>query len=1241
MQRATIAAALLVCSGWTAAQTVDNHFRSPHVNFEGGEAAPIVLSTIDPLNHRLFVLNQPDNRLEVFVDGPNADGILLTHEKSIFTGLEPSAIALDPGDANTVYVSNWISDTVSVVDVAGGYVRRTLQCGDEPREMVVVDDATLGHRLYVAVARAEDPAGSVSITTGPMADPGVVPGPYIENAVSVFDLDDSSSTPAAVIAIDAVQPRSLVRFASSILVIPETSSNETTIAEQPVNGDAELLFQGIGFLQHQPDVIPGVLDCPDCPTTFPSGWNPLFYLLDFVAYPAGPGLTVNNINLGWRTPVTGRIVTESEFGNIDPPGFEGPSSLDLPDKDVIAISMSGGPGNITDTVGGVRRNIGTTLYDAQVTPAGDEIWVAATDANNRIRFEPELKGKAHDNIVTRVSLISSQPGGGWPRTDFRDIDGMGTNHALPVDIAFTDTATGFAAYVAMLGSDAVIVLDENGDFDMELSTGSMPRGLAVPPSGTGRILYVFCRGDMTVEAFDVDAGHTPAGTAALPYDPEPTFVREGRQTMYGATGARGNGTTSCASCHVDGEWDGLAWDLGNPGGSLAYPFPDLSGQTMAGLADNNVASPPIDTPLAEIPPHPMGVSHVQPFGPLPTTVDEYQALHPMKGPLSTQLLKGMAGTGSRGQSKSDEPFHWRGDRRFLHQFQGAFVGLQGAAAPGVSDDEMQTFVAFMRNMVIGPNPYQPRDRTYRDVELTSGSIVTDFDAETGRVHYGLDATGTPYNGTQLLCVSCHRGSFDGTGPAGFDYTGGQRAVNNDFVQQQFNPPPLRKIYEKNFPGLTGFGTGREGSNGSILGFLTERFVGATAPGGPFVFFNDNANGDDIRQDVADFVQAWDSGIHPAVGRQLTVDQANFTATSSSWTTFENTFVVPGVTALIGKGRIPLGAGMQSVGIVYIPGATPPYATTASGTAVDRTFLEQKIQLGGGSITWTIVPAELALRLGIDRDEDGLRDGLDGDDVTPQVAGTPGAPAATIQPILDVWVDRATIIVTSNELVRVNSLTLTPVGGGALVTPPTSLDYATRHDLMPNGLAAGTEYDVSIVVEDLDGTTATVTSSVTTAIRHVHVQDLTLTLDTLGRLTVNATVHDQSEAPVAGIRVRGVALLWHDATPVPNMLAFANGDLAIEWDGVTGANGKVRGRFSTGGAIPIGPAGDPNQVTFAVTFLGSSGVDTMAADTAGVLFNAVDSTAPGGFSLPAQFYEDSRNDVSFVTKDANDVSVTVP
>ena len=98
--------------------------------FESGPVRPLAMS---PDGTRLFAVNIPDARLEIFDVDAMGD---LTHAGAVPVGLEPVAVAARTN--GEVWVVNQLSDSVSVVDVAASPPRvvRTLLVGDEPRDIV-------------------------------------------------------------------------------------------------------------------------------------------------------------------------------------------------------------------------------------------------------------------------------------------------------------------------------------------------------------------------------------------------------------------------------------------------------------------------------------------------------------------------------------------------------------------------------------------------------------------------------------------------------------------------------------------------------------------------------------------------------------------------------------------------------------------------------------------------------------------------------------------------------------------------------------------------------------------------------------------------------------------------------------------------------------------------------------------------------------------------------------------------
>src|SRR5205814_5732660 len=103
------------------------HSANPYTLFETLQVRPLALS---PSGERLYALNTPDNRLEVF--RIVRDGLKLLG--SVPVGLEPVALAVR--SEHEVWVANHLSDSVSIVDVGDMRVSRTLHVGDEPRDIV-------------------------------------------------------------------------------------------------------------------------------------------------------------------------------------------------------------------------------------------------------------------------------------------------------------------------------------------------------------------------------------------------------------------------------------------------------------------------------------------------------------------------------------------------------------------------------------------------------------------------------------------------------------------------------------------------------------------------------------------------------------------------------------------------------------------------------------------------------------------------------------------------------------------------------------------------------------------------------------------------------------------------------------------------------------------------------------------------------------------------------------------------
>ena len=288
--------------------------------------------------------------------------------------------------------------------------------------------------------------------------------------------------------------------------------------------------------------------------------------------------------------------------------------FDLPDYDVFVIDAAAERPRVLESI----SSVGTVLFNIAVQPGSGEVWVSNTEAFNFVPYEPRLQGKFAQSRITRifpvrdgkhnVRAIDLNPHVDRNRATISPAE-QALSLAQPVDFVFQKD--GSAAYVAAFGSQKIGVLDRDGRVMDRIAVGFGPGGLAL--DSRRQRLYVLNHLDATISVVDLRARQV-AATVPLRHNPTPIRVKEGRRFFYDATATSRHGDLSCATCHVFADTDGLAWDLGAPAG------------------------PRIDYPVK-----------IKNTG----LLEPRQSLHPLKGPMATQSLRGLAGTA---------PFHWRGDR---------------------------------------------------------------------------------------------------------------------------------------------------------------------------------------------------------------------------------------------------------------------------------------------------------------------------------------------------------------------------------------------------------------------------------------------------------------------------------------------------------------------------------------------------------------------------------------------------
>jgi hypothetical protein len=397
---------------------------------------------------------------------------------------------------------------------------------------------------------------------------------------------------------------------------------------------------------------------------------------------------------------------------------------------------------------------------------------------------------------------------------------------------------------------------------------------------------------------------------------------------------------------VDARFDRLAWDLGDPTGDLK----------LLTAANNNFARFP------------------------PATTNHF---HPMKGPMVTQTLQDIIG---------HEPFHWRGDRDGLEQFNATFTNLQ-AAASALATNEMQELKEFLATLTFPPNPH----RQFNNTLSTNVSLTGHF--ALGR---GARAAGQPLpNGNALAgltrfrlqgndgCTHCHTlpsgvgvdMTWTGTQWRQFPIgTNGQHHAAFIALQRSSELPfkisQLRNLYDKvgmdlfHATSQNGFGFFHDGSVDSLVRFIQDSFD-----------FRDDQQTADM---VAFLLSFTGSDLPPgslndpdrppglpgrdapaALGRQITItnpvpvqlitDMINLANSSTS----RVDLVVRGMKDGLNRGWV-------------LDRVTRQFQSDRNSEAIPPNSL-LALAAPTNSLTYTVVSRGSGVRIGVDRDDDGYFD----------------------------------------------------------------------------------------------------------------------------------------------------------------------------------------------------------------------------------------------------------------------------
>jgi hypothetical protein len=317
-----------------------------------------------------------------------------------------------------------------------------------------------------------------------------------------------------------------------------------------------------------------------------------------------------------------------------------------------------------------------------------------------------------------------------------------------------------------------------------------------------------------------------------------------------------------------------------------------------------------------------------------------RVLHPMKGPMVTQTLRGMATNTTSvitPAASVTTKFHWRGDMPSIQAFNSTFPNLLGGSLiPAADMENLTTYLLAIRHH---PNPHRNFDRSLKTA-LEGGNPVTGRDLFNDHL--------------ASHCATCHALS------SGTDQ-------NIDLMTeagtiQPVKNPPLRTVYQR--ANLFNNGAGATSVAGFGLGHDGTRF--ALPKVHPYVL--DELSAAQLVH-VTAFILSFDTATAPVAAGSMLVNTGNRGSMAANLAIMENAPAADG--DLVVHAEI----GGKKSAFFWNKSLKKYQSSTSTVASLSQ---DQLFQLLGpnDSLLFAGTPAGQGMRASIDRDGDTVPDGLE-------------------------------------------------------------------------------------------------------------------------------------------------------------------------------------------------------------------------------------------------------------------------